>query len=92
MGDHNHSEGEGHFYKGLFFGAILGVGLVWFLGTRSGKELIKTARKRIDEVISMEPGMEDYEGEEASEPAVSDVEPEATFSEKPKRLFKRRSK
>ena len=93
MGDHNHSgESEGHFYKGLFFGVILGVGLVWFFGTKSGKELIKTARKRIDEAISMEPGMEDYEEEEASEPLTPDVEPESTFSAKPRRLFKRKSK
>jgi hypothetical protein len=93
MGHHNHSgESEGHFYKGLFFGAILGVGLVWFFGTKSGKELIKTARKRIDEAISMEPGMEDYEEELASEPPTPDVQPESTFSAKHRKFFKNKSK
>ena len=91
MGDNNHSESEGHFYKGLFFGVILGVGLIRFLGSKTGKELIKTARKRIDEAISMEPGIEDYEEEEASESPTPDVEPESTFSAKPRKFFKKKT-
>lgn len=93
MENHNHkatSETQDHFYKGLFFGLFLGVGLIWFLGTNSGKEFIKTARKRIDEVLSGEPGMEDFEEEETSESSTPEVEPESTFSPKPRRVFKKR--
>lgn len=86
------SENHDHFYKGLFFGLAIGVGLAWFLGSETGKGLIKTARKRIDETLSAEPGVEDYEEEEASEPLTPDVQPESTFSAKPQRLFKRKSK
>ena len=86
------SENHNHFYKGLFFGLVAGVGLARFLGSETGKGFIKTARKRIDEALSAEPGVEDYEEEEASEPSTPDVQPESTFSPKPRRLFKRKPK
>lgn len=38
----NLSEKENHeagFYKGLFYGVVLGVGLIWFLGTKEGKKV-----------------------------------------------------
>ena len=35
MTDHN----DGGFHKGLFYGILLGVGLVWFLGTKEGKKI-----------------------------------------------------
>ena len=72
-------------------GVVLGVGLIRFLGSKTGKELIKTARKRIDEAISMEPGIEDYEEEETSESPIPDVEPESTFSAKPRKFFKKKT-
>ncbi len=33
------SHNDGGFHKGLFYGMILGVGLVWFLGTKEGKKV-----------------------------------------------------
>lgn len=36
MSDQNN---DGGFHKGLFYGMILGVGLVWFLGTKEGKKI-----------------------------------------------------
>lgn len=41
MINHNDREHDvdGKFYKGLFYGLMLGVGLVWFLGTKEGKKI-----------------------------------------------------
>ncbi|HEY4695164.1 MAG TPA: YtxH domain-containing protein [Candidatus Nanoarchaeia archaeon] len=36
MSDNDH---EGHFYKGLFYGLVVGLGLAWFLGTKEGKKV-----------------------------------------------------
>lgn len=35
MDDHK----EGNFYKGLFYGMVFGLGLVWFLGTKEGQKI-----------------------------------------------------
>lgn len=35
MSDNN----DGGFHKGLFYGVLLGIGLVWFLGTKEGKKV-----------------------------------------------------
>ena len=85
------SENHGHFCKGLFFGLAVGVGLAWFLGSETGKGFIKTARKRIDEALSAEPGVGDYEEEDASVSSAPDAEPESTFSAKPHKFFKKKT-
>lgn len=33
----NHNDGG--FHKGLFYGMLLGIGVVWFLGTKEGKKI-----------------------------------------------------
>ncbi len=35
----NDSHNDNGFHKGLFYGVVLGVGLVWFLGTKEGKKV-----------------------------------------------------
>lgn len=84
----NHEE---HFYKGLFFGLLVGVGLVWLLNSEGGKELIKTARKKIDKTLAAEPGMADYEFEDEE---VGPVEEQAKMkpSSNPRRFFQKKSK
>ena len=83
--NHNNKDHEGHFYKGLFFGLLLGIGVVWFLGSESGKEFVKKARKRIDEALATEPGMEDYEeGEDTTGP---ESESKVATSTSPRRFF-----
>lgn len=42
---------EGNFYKGLFFGVLLGVGLVWFLGTKEGKKLKEQLSEKSEEFV-----------------------------------------
>ena len=85
----NNNENEGHFYKGLFFGVLIGVGLIWFLNSETGRRFVKTARKRMDEALSTEPGLEDYE-EEAE---VTNSEPESsTFNTPPPHRFFRKSR
>ncbi len=37
--DKHHNHGENNFYKGLFYGVVLGLGLVWFLGTKEGRKV-----------------------------------------------------
>lgn len=53
--NHNFNEGsEGHFYKGLFFGLVLGVGLVYFLKTKEGQrlkqELLSSGEELLDDL------------------------------------------
>jgi len=86
-GSSNNKENEGSFYKGLFFGLLLGVGLIWFMGTPTGKEFVKRARKRIDETLAVGPGMEDYEEGETS--AAPEPEPKSTASSPPRRFFRK---
>lgn len=70
---------DGNFYKGLFFGLLLGVGLVWFLGTKEGKKLkeqlsekgeefVEKAKESIDKSLS-EGFVEDEQTETAEHPA-----------------------
>ena len=49
----NKQEGsdDGNFYKGLFFGVLLGVGLIWFLGTKEGEKLKKELGEKGDEFL-----------------------------------------
>lgn len=35
----SHEHQESGFYKGLFYGIVLGIGAVWFFGTKEGKKL-----------------------------------------------------
>ena len=81
---------EGHFYKGLFFGLLIGVGLVWFLNSEGGREIVKKARKKIDEALAQEPGMADYEFEEEEVGPVEETK--AKSSSKPRRFFQKTSK
>ena len=49
--DHNHGDEEEKFYKGLFFGILLGVGLIWFLGTKAGKKIKKQITEKGEEFV-----------------------------------------
>lgn len=93
MADTNNSgnkEHEGHFYKGLFFGLLLGIGTVWFLNSEGGKDLVKKARNKVDEALKIEPGMEDYDfvDEEPVEPTKKPVKKPSS----PRRFFQKKSK
>lgn len=83
-------EHEGHFYKGLFFGLLLGIGTVWFLNSEGGKGFVKKARDKVDEALKMEPGMEDYDfvDEIPSEPIKKPVKKPSI----PRRFFQKKSK
>lgn len=87
MSDHSHHEDEGGFYKGLVFGAILGVGLLVLLNSEKGKKFIKTSRKRIDEILNEEPVMSEYEDEVVTEEEDDQELPKAAPS--PRRFFKK---
>jgi len=43
---------EGHFYKGLFYGVVLGLGLAWFFGTKSGQKLKHELLSKGEEIIN----------------------------------------
>lgn len=51
MSANNH---DNHFFQGLFYGLVLGIGLVYFLKTKEGqkikKELISSGEEIFDEV------------------------------------------
>lgn len=49
MNDDEHHEGG--FYKGLFYGVVLGLGLVWFMGTKEGKKVKEEIFKRGEELL-----------------------------------------
>ena len=89
------AEEDGEFYKGLFFGVLIGAGLIWLLGSDTGKELLKNARKRIDEAISGEaPEGLDEEVSEADTQQSQSEEIPGTEAERsdwnpPTRIFKR---
>jgi hypothetical protein len=87
----NQNNHEGHFYKGLFFGLLIEVGVIWLLNSDTGKEVVKKARRRIDEALAFEPGMEDYdfEDEEPIEPKKSSTSKHAPA---PRRFFQKKSK
>ena len=85
------NEHEGHFYKGLFFGLLIGVGVIWFLNSEGGKEIVKTARRKIDEALAEEPGAAaDYEFED--EEVGSSEETTAKSASNPRRFFQKKSK
>ena len=93
MADTNNSgnkEHEGHFYKGLFFGLLLGIGTVWFLNSEGGKDLVKKARNKVDEALEMEPGMEDYDF--VDEEPVEPIRKPAKKTSSPRRFFQKKSK
>lgn len=54
--NHEHQGNEGHFFKGLFFGVVLGVGLAYFLRTKEGqkvkKELFSAGGEMLDDFSS----------------------------------------
>ncbi len=50
MSDTNHS--ENNFYKGLFYGVVLGLGLVWFLGTKEGRKVKNELLSKGEEFIN----------------------------------------
>ena len=51
MSYHEHGNSESHFYKGLFFGAILGVGLAYFLRTKEGQEVKRQLLGKSEDLI-----------------------------------------
>jgi len=53
---------EEHFYKGLFFGLLIGIGVVWFSQTEKGKKLVRQAKEKVGEVLSNE--MEEFSDED----------------------------
>lgn len=84
----SHSDGDGGFYKGLVFGALIGVGLVWFLGTKEGKKIKKQLSERSEEFIekakeSIDEALE--EGLVEDDQVSPDVNEGLEFS--PKRFF-----
>ncbi len=54
--NHDHINSGSHFFKGLFFGMVLGVGLAYFLKTKEGqkvrKELFQAGGEIIDDFSS----------------------------------------
>lgn len=85
----DHGESEGHFYKGLFFGVVVGVGLSLFLNSDTGKELVKKARKKIDEELAEEPIPPDYE--EVSKKDLTSEAQNPPKSSSPRHFFKRKT-
>ncbi len=92
----NHSDREngreGKFYKGLFYGLMLGVGLVWFLGTKEGKKLkeqlsdkgegfIEKAKETVDKNLA-ENFVEDDQGISEENTKESKSLPHRLFEEK----------
>lgn len=78
MNDHNEEEG---IYKGLFFGILLGVGLVYFLNSKTGKEMIQKAKEKVNEVLSEE--MEEGGYEEVADDNVTEAPTEQSMPEHP---------
>ncbi|OGY25478.1 MAG: hypothetical protein A2Z11_03555 [Candidatus Woykebacteria bacterium RBG_16_43_9] len=89
--DYKEKEHEGHFYKGLFFGLLIGVGVIWFINSEGGKDLVKKARKRLDETLNFEPGMEDYDIDD-DEPVETTKSSVAKTSPTSRRFFQKKSK
>ena len=44
MSDHHHT--NGNFFNGLFWGALIGGGIVYFLGSQRGKELAEELKEK----------------------------------------------
>ena len=47
----NRNNNDDGFYKGLVYGALIGVGLAWFLGTKEGKKVKKQISDKSEEFI-----------------------------------------
>ena len=45
------NNGDGGFYKGLVYGALLGLGIAWFLGTKEGKKIKREISEKGEEFI-----------------------------------------
>lgn len=45
------SNGEDGFYKGLVYGALLGLGLAWFINTKEGKKFKKQINAKSEEFL-----------------------------------------
>lgn len=62
---HNHEnqnhDHEGSFHKGLFWGLIAGVGLIWFLNSEEGKKMVDKLKNKLDETLSSITTPEDEE-------------------------------
>jgi hypothetical protein len=56
-----HKEHEGSFYKGLFWGLIAGVGLLWFLNSDEGKRVVERLKDKLDETLGSATVPEDEE-------------------------------
>ena len=87
MIDHSHHDDEGGFYKGLVFGAILGVGTFLLLNSEKGKKFVKTSKTRIDKILNEEPIMSEYEDEVVTEEENGQELPKAAPA--PRRFFKK---
>jgi hypothetical protein len=49
---HNHeNHSESHFYRGLIFGAVLGIGLVYFLKTKEGQKVKRQLLGKGEELL-----------------------------------------
>ncbi len=48
MSDHN----DTGFHKGLFYGVLLGVGLIWFLGTKEGKKIKEEVLSKGEDLLT----------------------------------------
>lgn len=70
----NKDNPEGGFYKGLFYGVVLGLGLVWFLGTKEGKK-VKTELLSKGEDLLNEVKKHDYIDSDEDESAGVDLPP-----------------
>lgn len=81
MNDHDK---EGSFYKGLVFGALLGVGLTLFLSTDAGRDIIRSFRKKIDEAFQDDRLADDYE-----EVSTKDLNSGVPRKISPRRFFRR---
>ena len=84
----DHDNGECGFYKGLVFGALIGVGLIWFLGTKEGKKVKKQISEKGEEFIEKAKQSIDgvLEGDFLEDDQVPpDIDEKSEFS--PKRFF-----
>ncbi len=104
MSSNEHSSGGGGFSHGFLIGAIIGGALVFLLGTKKGKNLLKTITEEGLEVFSgFEDFIEDeadYENTQTAMPQKEKSHEEATSAtngsavsskeeDKPRRFFRR---
>lgn len=45
------NENEGGFPKGLIFGILIGAGVAWLSGTRSGQKVVQKLKAKLDEAF-----------------------------------------